>query len=287
MHFEHAVEIIEKYKKNVIVEKPTFMKYSHVTEAYRLANSNGVNVFPVFQNRYNKAVCRVRQAIQSGELGKLRIASVRVRWCRPQRYYDLAPWRGTFSMDGGALTNQGIHHIDLLRNLGGEVDRVSCKMHTMGAKIEVEDAGVAILEYKSGAIGNLEISTCARPNDYEASISLVCENGLAQIGGIAVNELQIFTPDPNECELESEDFSGNVYGHGHRKMYEDIVKACNKEKEYPVSEEDCTSTIKLLHGFYRSNETQTWGNLDDKEESINLGRSDEELASIYRTILSK
>src|SRR5581483_3506716 len=214
MHFEHATEILRLYRKHVIVEKPTFMRPSQLRDAYALADQVGVQIFPVFQNRYNRAVQRVRRALREGELGAIRIIAVRVRWCRPQRYYDLSEWRGTYAQDGGCLTNQGIHHVDLLRHLGGEVARVNATMRTLGANIEVEDAVVGSMAYHGDSVGVLEVTTAARPDDFEASISFVCEKGLAQIGGIAVNELQVFTPDPKSCPEWSEDFSGNVYGHG-------------------------------------------------------------------------
>ena len=70
----------------------------------------------------------LKKSIFQGKLGKINICSVRVRWCRPQRYYNSAKWRGTFSHDGGALANQGIHHIDLLRYLNGEVKTVNTIM---------------------------------------------------------------------------------------------------------------------------------------------------------------
>ena len=228
MHQEHAVDVIENYGKHVIVEKPTFMRPEQAGDVFDLGDSNGAQIFPVFQNRYNKAVARVRKALDNDELGDIRIVSVRVRWCRPQRYYDLAPWRGTFSHDGGALTNQCIHHVDLLRYLGGEIVRVNASMRTLGAEIEVEDTVVATMEYGSGAVGVLEGTTAARPDDFEASLSIVGSKGLAQIGGIAVNELQIFTPSPGECASHSEDFlgiegHGAVYGFGHSDMYRDIA----------------------------------------------------------------
>jgi UDP-N-acetyl-2-amino-2-deoxyglucuronate dehydrogenase len=284
MHFEHATEMMERYGKNVIVEKPTFMRPSQLLEAYRIAGRLGLKVFPVFQNRYNHAVRRVRQGLANGELGQIRVAAVRVRWCRPQRYYELAPWRGKFAQDGGALTNQGIHHVDLLRHLGGEVESVNASMRTLGAKIEVEDTVVATATYKSGALGVLEVETSARPNDFEASISFVCENGLAQIGGIAVNELQIYTPDPAACKAHSEDFSGNIYGHGHGDMYRDIAAYFNQGVPYPVTQEDNLSTIRLLHAFYRSDEIGGWVNCADDADSTRLGRPDEKLASLYRTL---
>lgn len=282
MHAEHAIEVMERWGKHVIVEKPTFMKPSQLVEAFALADRVGVNIFPVFQNRYNKAVRRVKQAIDSGELGAIRVMSVRTRWCRPQRYYDMAPWRGTFAQDGGCLTNQGIHHVDLLRYLGGEVEKVSATMRTLGADIEVEDTVVATFTYPSGGIGNLEVTTAARPDDFEASLSIVGEKGLAQIGGIAVNELQIFTPDPSACAEASEDFSRCVYGFGHEGMYRDIAAFFHHGMPYPVSREDCRGTLSLLNAFYLSDETGGWVQLGNAPESVRLGKPDEALANLYR-----
>lgn len=283
MHFEHASEIMRRYGKHVIVEKPTFMRPEQVKEAFALAASLGLRVFPVFQNRYNRAVQRVKTAIASGELGAVRIASVRVRWCRPQRYYNLSPWRGTFAQDGGALTNQGIHHVDLLRYLGGEVRAVHVEMRTLGAEIEVEDTAVATLTYEGGRVGVLEVTTAARPDDFEASISFVCENGLAQIGGIAVNELQVFSPDKAACAANSEDFSGNIYGHGHEALYRDIVADMAGRAPYPVTADDCFGTISLLHAFYRSSELGTGVTVGGTSVSERLGRPDDALANLYRT----
>lgn len=283
MHYEHALDIVSRYKKHIIVEKPTFMKPSQVTEVYTLAEASGVEVFAVFQNRHNLAVKRVLSGLSKGELGRVRVAAVRVRWCRPQRYYDLAEWRGTFAMDGGCLTNQGIHHIDLLRLMGGEVARVCAMQATLGADIEVEDTATASLAFENKAIGALEITTAARPIDFEASLSLVCENGLAQIGGIAVNELQIYTPDPDACARNSEDFSGNVYGNGHVRIYEDIVAFFNNGQPFPVTYQDTLATIRLLNSFYVAHETRSWVNVAAAGDSVRLGRPDNALASLYRT----
>jgi UDP-N-acetyl-2-amino-2-deoxyglucuronate dehydrogenase len=283
MHYEHALDVMQRYRKHIIVEKPTFMKPSQVTEVYGKAAAAGVQVFAVFQNRHNLAVTRVLRGLALGELGALRTVAVRVRWCRPQRYYELAPWRGTFSMDGGCLTNQGIHHIDLLRQMGGEVARVCGLNRTLGANIEVEDTATASIAFNNGAIGTLEVTTAARPIDFEASISLVCEYGLAQIGGIAVNELQTYTPDPAACAHNSEDFSGNVYGYGHVKIYQQIVAALRDEAPFPVSCEDTRATIQLLNAFYVADETHAWVDVASAGDSTRLGRADDELASLYRT----
>ena len=283
MHYEHSLEIITKFRKNVIVEKPTFMKPSQVSEIYKLANDYNVQVFAIFQNRYNKAVQRVLKGIQNNELGKIRSIAVRVRWCRPQKYYDLSPWRGTYAMDGGCMTNQGIHHIDLLRYLGGEVDEVNVKTQTMGANIEVEDIAVGSLKFKNNALGTIEITTAARPIDFEASISIVGSNGLAQIGGIAVNELQIYTPDENECKNYSEDFSDCVYGNGHEVLYDDIYNVLvTPTKEFIISNQDNLGTIKLLNSLYVSDEVNNWVKADSDMESKRLGKYDQSLFELYR-----
>lgn len=292
MHLEHVMDVMARYGVHMIVEKPTFMRHDQVEAAYQEADRLRMRIFPVFQNRYNKAVRRVRRALDEGELGDIRIVSVRVRWCRPQRYYDLSPWRGTFSHDGGALTNQGIHHVDLIRHLGGEVARVNAVMRTLGADIEVEDAVVSTFEYESGAIGNLEVTTAARPDDFEASISLVGSKGLAQIGGIAVNELQVFTPNPQECAANSEEFlgiegHGAVYGYGHFAMYQDIHATLADERPFPVSRGDCLGTISLLNAFYRSDEAGEWVDVDRARSSVRLGRANEAVSELYRTPLKE
>ena len=287
MHFEHGIEFIKKYKKHVIIEKPTFMTIDQLEIAYEEASKVGVYIFPVFQNRYNKAVIRVKKSIDNGELGDIRIVNVRVRWCRPQRYYDMSPWRGTFSHDGGALTNQGIHHVDLLRFLAGDVEKVNATMETLGADIEVEDSVVATFSYSNGSIGSLEVSTAARPDDFEASLSIVGSKGLAQLGGIAVNELQTFTPKESDCVTFSDDFldlpdRGKVYGRGHQKMYEDISAFFFNGISYPVDKEDCLNTLTLLHAFYKSDELNSWVNVSDGKQSNRLGKSNESISNLYR-----
>lgn len=288
MHFEHSYEILKKYKKNIIVEKPTFMKPEHVVKMYKLASKLKKKIYPVFQNRYNLAVQRLKTAIKKNELGKIYLASVRMRWCRPQRYYNLSKWRGTFSHDGGALTNQGVHHLDLLKYLVGDISSVNCEMKTLGVKLEVEDTALSIIKFKNGAIGNLEVTTAARPDDFEASISVMGQYGMAQLGGIAVNNLEIFTPNPKDCKKYSDDFSklpdrGRVYGRGHFDFYKDIVNDFNGKK-FPITYSDCLSSINILSAHYASHETGKEIKIGKKEiiNSKNLGKKNKKISDLYR-----
>jgi predicted dehydrogenase len=284
MHYEHAKDILCNFKKNLIIEKPLTLKVSQAEELFKISKKKGVKIFPVFQNRYNLAVKKVKQSINLNQLGKIRLVNVRVRWCRQQRYYNLSPWRGTFSHDGGALTNQGIHHVDLLRYLFGEIEYVNCEMRTLGSKIEVEDTVVATFGFKNGAVGTLEITTAARPKDYEASISLLGSKGMAQIGGIAVNKLEIFTPNQSQAEKFSENFNKNYYGFGHNYLYDSIKNFFFKKRKFLISYQDCLKTLKLLHCFYNSAEQNKKIYLVSSKDSKKLGSKNERISKLYRYV---
>ncbi len=281
MHYEHAIDIFKNHKLDIILEKPPALRITDIKHIYSLSKIKNINIFPVFQNRYNKAVKFLKKSISGGKLGKINICSVRVRWCRPQRYYDMSEWRGTYSHDGGALTNQGIHHIDLLRYLNGEIKSVKAIMRTLGSKIEVEDTALATLHFENGSIGTLEITTAARPDDFEASISFLGSKGMAQLGGVAVNNLDIYTPDDKMCKKYSEKFP-IVYGFGHLELYKKILKFYKNRKSKVIEKNDCLKTIELLNSFYVSSELNKEIRLGKYLQSKNLGKKNEKISKLYR-----
>lgn len=277
LHYQQAIDIIKRFRKHLLIEKPMVLTVNSGLLLKEIADQNQVTIFPIYQHRFNKAVTYVKENLGFNKaLGALRVGTVRVRWCRPQRYYDLSEWRGTWAMDGGALTNQGIHFIDLLRYLCGEVKQVHAKLATLGAKIEVEDTATAILEFASGALGIIEIMTSARPDDFEASISCVCENGLAVIGGAATNELQVYTPDPPQTVTSSELFP-HTYGFGHDVIIQGAVDCLLTQKEAAISFADGLESIKLLHALYKSDELNGWVDVQNAGDSKRLGISQSQL----------
>src|SRR5207253_3813000 len=166
-----------KAGKHALVEKPMALRLQDADHMIRACDEAGVKLFVVKQNRFNLPIVKAREALDAGRFGKLVLGTVRVRWCRPQAYYDAAAWRGTWAWDGGVLTNQASHHIDMLEWMMGDVDSVTAMTCTRLAKIEAEDTAVAILHFRNGALGVIEATTATRPKDLEGSLSVLGEKG--------------------------------------------------------------------------------------------------------------
>jgi len=283
MHYEHALEAVHRYGKSVVIEKPVVMRMSQGEELRRAASRASAHVFPVHQYRFNRCVQRIRRAVSEGELGDIALATVRQRWCRSQQYYDRDAWRGTFAMDGGCCTNQGIHHLDMLRYLAGEVKRVNSAMKTFNVDIEVEDTAIATLEFENGALGLLEITTAARPRDYESSVSIVGTKGMAMLGGWATDKLVTFSPKP-EDEQEYSDTFADAYGLGHSDIYRGVYDTVVCGGRPAVEFDDAMKTMCFLHAVYVSAERGGWSDVAEAHESARLGQPDESLATLYRTV---
>lgn len=280
MHPSHVVDVIRQHRKHIVVEKPLAMKLSDLDLMRTAADEAKVKIFPVYQNRYNKAVQAVKAELTKGALGKIALASMRLHWCRPQRYYNLSPWRGTWSMDGGSYTNQGIHYLDLLLFLNGDVVKVSSEIATQLVTIEVEDTGVAVLRFANGSIGTIESTTTHRPDDKEASITLLGENGNCTLAGLAANQLASWSLDPSLCEKVGEKIP-NAYGFGHKPFLADVIADLQGVRPHPVSFEEGTRAIRLLNALYRSAEDGVPVKLADRPASARFGRHDEKLFNLY------
>ncbi|HOW53940.1 MAG TPA: Gfo/Idh/MocA family oxidoreductase [Syntrophorhabdaceae bacterium] len=288
MHAEHAIDIITSYRKHIVLEKPMCLRVSDGLKLIDTARSVGVRLFIVHQNRFNKAIQKIKTAIDNDLIGRIAMATVRIRWSRGQSYYDRDPWRGTWALDGGALTNQAIHHIDLLRWLTGAIKSLSAVAKTQFVNVAVEDTACAWLKFKNGALGAIEATTATRPlnKDLEASISILGENGTVIVEGAAVNKLTLWTFDDTDTREFSED-PPNVYGFGHNHIIDNVVDVLKNGGEPLVSGEDAIESIKLLSALYRSiEEDGREVSLKDDPVSGRLGVIDaatEKIANLYRT----
>lgn len=261
MHPEHTVDIVKKYKKHIVVEKPMALKLEDADKMITTCDEYGVRLFVVKQNRYNLPVTKTRCALENGKFGKMVMGTVRVRWARHQKYYDQDSWRGTWELDGGVITNQASHHIDLLEWMLGEPISVMAKTETYLADIEADDTAAAIIKFKSGALGIVEATTCARPKDLEGSLSLMGEKGSVVIGGFAVNKMETWRFE-DETEEESkkiiQDFAEmppNVYGFGHKRYLEHVVDCIKNNKKALVDGLEGRKSIELINAMYESSET--------------------------------
>ncbi|MGH1441581.1 MAG: Gfo/Idh/MocA family protein [Cellvibrionaceae bacterium] len=275
-HAQHAIELAP-YGSNILVEKPMALLVSDADRMIEACEKAGVRLFVVKQNRFNLPVQKLREAVDEDRFGKLILGTVRVRWCRPQAYYDQASWRGTWRLDGGVLTNQASHHVDLLEWMMGDVESVFGKATTALAEIEAEDTAVVTLKFANGALGLIEATTATRPRDLEGSLSLLGEKGSVEIGGFAVNQLKhwSFTEERPDDKNVIEKFSVNppdVYGYGHRSYYEHVVSCLRHGAGQLVDGLQGRRSLELISAIYESIETGREVNMRFSSKHVKLGK---------------
>ncbi len=276
MHAEHVIRLA-KYQKHIIVEKPMALTLDDADAMIRACDANGCRLFVVKQNRFNVPVVKLRKELEKGRFGKLVLGTVRVRWCRTQEYYDQDAWRGTWAYDGGVLTNQASHHVDLLEWMMGDVESVFAKSSNALADIEVEDTAVAVLKFSSGALGVVEATTAARPKDLEGSLSILGEHGTVEIGGFAVNKIKVwnFSDKRSYDSRVLEKYSvnpPNVYGYGHQAYYEHVIDCIARNKQHLVDGIEGRKSIELIAAMYESIETGKEVHLRFKPSKCKLGQ---------------
>jgi UDP-N-acetyl-2-amino-2-deoxyglucuronate dehydrogenase len=245
--------------KHVVSEKPMATSLSAADELVKACDDNGVRLFVVKQNRLNATVQLVKRALDKGRFGRVYMANATVRWSRPQEYYDQAPWRGTWEFDGGAFMNQASHYVDLIQWLVGPVESVMAKTATMARKIEAEDSGAAILKFRNGAIGVLEVTMLTFPKNYEGSITLLGEKGTVKIGGTAVNRIehwQFADYDDDDKLVEAANTNPpSVYGFGHEPYYRNVLKVLRGEAVPDTDGRQGRKSLELILGVYESAKT--------------------------------
>ncbi len=162
LHAEVGVRAA-KAGKHLVVEKPVDVTLDAADRLLAAAREAGVALTVMSQHRFDPGVAELKRLIDDGALGTLVLGEASTKWYRTQAYYDSAPWRGTWAMDGGSLLNQGIHYVDLLRWCMGPPAEVTAACTTQAHRIEVEDTALAIVRFASGAVGTITATTAAYP----------------------------------------------------------------------------------------------------------------------------
>lgn len=275
-HARHTLALAP-YGKHLVVEKPMALSLDDADAMIKACDDAGIKLFVVKQNRYNLPIQKVREAVEGGRFGKMVMGTVRVRWCRAQEYYDQDAWRGTWAMDGGVFTNQASHHVDILEWMLGEPVSVFAKSTTALVDIEAEDTGVAVITFRSGALGIVEATTATRPKDLEGSLSLLGEKGTIEVGGFALNQMKTWN-FANAAEGDGEVLEKyhqnppNVYGFGHVAYLGHVVDVICNGKRCLIDGLEGRKSLELISAIYESIETGQEVFLRFKSKKSRLGK---------------
>lgn len=257
-HAQIALDCIE-FGCNVIIEKPIALSIADANAIIDAGKKNGVVVCANHQNRFNKSVQYIRKAMDEGRFGRLFHGTAHIRWNRGQSYYTQAPWRGTWAQDGGALMNQCIHNIDLLRwMMGNEIDEVFAYTDNLNHPyIEAEDLGVALVKFKNGSYGVIEGTTNIYPKNLEETLYLFGQNGTVKAGGTSDNIIEEWAfadklDDPEFVKAHYHENPPNVYGFGHTPLYADVIDSIKAGRQPYVTAEDGKRALELVLAIYKS-----------------------------------
>ncbi len=258
---KHAAIALDCIKAgcNLIIEKPIALSLADADEIIKAARERGVKVCASHQNRFNKSVQKIREALEKNRFGRMFYGTAHIRWCRDWEYYARAKWRGTWQQDGGALMNQCIHNIDLLRwMMGDEVDEVIGMTDRLNHPyIEAEDLGIALIKFKNGAYGIIEGTTDIYPQNLEETLYLFGEKGTVKAGGQSVNCIEEWRfsdtlDDPEAVKKQFAENPPNVYGFGHTPLYADVIEAIENDREPYVNGEAGRRALELVLAIYKS-----------------------------------
>jgi UDP-N-acetyl-2-amino-2-deoxyglucuronate dehydrogenase len=225
LHPDQAI-LAARHGVHVMTEKPMATRWQDGVRMVKACDEAGVHLFVVKQNRRNATLQLLKRAVEEKRFGKIHLVHLNVFWSRPQSYYDQAKWRGTWEFDGGAFMNQASHYVDLLDWLIGPVDKVQAMVSTT-RDIKVEDTGVLNVGWRNGALGSMSVTMLAYPKNLEGSITILGEQGSVRIGGVAVNDIQLWDfaePRDYDEQIKAANYeTTSVYGFGHPLYYKNVI----------------------------------------------------------------
>ena len=254
-HYENAKKVLE-HNMSVIIEKPLTLSYSDGKKLIKLAKKKGKHIFLIHQNRFNPTIQCVKNALDNGAFGKIYMITSNIFWHRDEDYYKNPSWHGSKKIDGGAFITQGSHYTDIMNWFAGDkLKSVYAVGKTLERDIETEDCGSAIIEWKNGIIGNVNLSVLAYNENYEGSITILGQKGLVKIGGVALNKITDWRFDSDIkqfCDVSYDVES--VYGYGHTPYYKGVADTLQKKIPFIISDDDAMGSLQLLCSISKSME---------------------------------
>lgn len=257
-HAQIALDCLEQ-GCNLIIEKPIALSIADADRIIEKADKLNLKVCACHQNRFNKSIQKIREAVEKNRFGRMFYGTAHIRWCRDHEYYDRAGWRGTWEQDGGALMNQCIHNIDLLRwMMGDEIEEVVGMTDRLHHRyIEAEDLGIALIKFKNGSYGIIEGTTNIYPRNLEETLYLFGEKGTIKAGGQSVNVIEEWRfsdmlDDSEEIKRKFHENPPNVYGYGHTPLYADVIDAIENDRKPYVDAEAGKRALELVLAIYKS-----------------------------------
>lgn len=262
MHADMAVDAAQA-GKHVLSEKPMAITLPQLDRMIAACRKAGVKLGTIFQRRTYESSRQVKQAIEQGKLGKLVLGDAYLKYYRTQEYYNSAGWRGTWELDGGgALMNQGVHGIDLIQWLMGDVESVYARSAALAHDIEVEDTAVAVLQYKNGAFGVIEGTTSVYPG-LETRLEIHGEKGTIILEEQTITRWSfIGEEDPGPGAGAVEEKAGGsadpaaIATAGHLRQIQDMVDAVRENREPLVNGEEGRKAVEIILAIYESARTR-------------------------------
>ena len=264
LHSDMAVQAL-RAGKHVLVEKPMDITVDKILAIEKARQETGLKVGGIFQNRRNAIMEPFKAAIEQGRLGDIFAAFFRVNWHRDDNYFlQSGGWRGTWAMDGGgSLMNQGVHTVDLMQWLLGDVASIKSNTRIVNHKIETEDFTQSTIKFKSGAIATFISTTCAYPG-LGTELQVTGTDGSIHIEGdsVLVWKLRGERMDEEEAEM-MEKFGGKASGNsadhtivrGHPYQVQDMVDAVREDRDPMVGPMEATKAVRIINAVYESART--------------------------------
>ena len=244
---------------NLIIEKPIALSLEDADAMIEKAEQRNLVLCSCHQNRFNKSIVKIREAIDNNRFGKLLHGAAHIRWNRGKQYYDQAPWRGTWAQDGGVLMNQCIHNIDLLRwMMGDDIDEVFAYTDQLEHDyLEAEDLGLAVVKFKNGSYGLIEGTTNVYPQNLEETLYIFGSAGTVKAGGKSVNIIEEWLfkdglDDPEKVKEEYHENPPNVYGFGHNPLFADVIDAIKENRKPYIDGYEGRNALELVLAIYQS-----------------------------------